>query len=104
MAPTPLVGGWATAFFEDLEPKLSAKLAEVRARDLAAFRENLVLRGRGALALVEHLEPLDVDLVVQGSQGRTGLDRILLGSFAERLARLAPCAVLTVPARGRGLL
>ncbi|MCB1008691.1 MAG: universal stress protein [Acidobacteria bacterium] len=105
MAPTPLVGGWATAFFEDLEPKLSAKLAEVRARDLAGIPgENLVLRGRGALALVEHLEPLDVDLVVQGSQGRTGLDRILLGSFAERLARLAPCAVLTVPARGRGLL
>jgi len=105
MAPTPLVGGWATAFFEDLEPKLRAKLAEVRARVLEGVAgENVVLRGRGALALVEHLEPGDVDLVVQGSQGRTGLDRILLGSFAERLARLAPCAVLTVPAHGRGLL
>lgn len=105
MAPTPLVGGWATAFFEDLEPKLREKLDEVRAEKLAGIPgENLVLRGRGALALVEHLEAGDVDLAVQGSQGRTGLDRILLGSFAERLARLAPCAVLTVPGKGRSLL
>ncbi len=105
MAPTPLVGGWAEAFYEDLEPRLADKLAEVRARELAGIEgATTILKGRGALALVEHLEAGSVDLIVQGSQGHTGLDRILLGSFAERLARLAPCAVLTVPARGRSLI
>lgn len=36
------------------------------------------------------------DLVVVGTHGRTGLDRILLGSVAERVVRMTPCAVLVV--------
>ncbi len=38
------------------------------------------------------------DLVVMGTRGRTGLDRYLLGSVAERTLRLADVSVLTVPA------
>lgn len=41
-----------------------------------------------------------IDLVVIGTHGRTGLDRVLLGSVAERVIRQAPCPVLAVPARG----
>lgn len=105
MAPTPLVGGWADAFYEDIEPRLAEKLGEARSKQLGGIEGSTeILKGRGALALVEHLEASTIDLVVQGSQGHTGLDRILLGSFAERLARLAPCAVLTVPARGSSLV
>ncbi len=63
-----------------------------------------MLRGRGALALVEEAERQPIDLIVQATQGRTGLDRLLLGSFAERVARLAPCAVLTVPATGKSIV
>lgn len=36
------------------------------------------------------------DLLVVGTQGRTGLERLLLGSVAERVIRRAPCPVLTV--------
>jgi nucleotide-binding universal stress UspA family protein len=39
------------------------------------------------------------DLLVIGTHGRTGLTKVLLGSVAERVVRLAPCPVLTV--RGR---
>jgi nucleotide-binding universal stress UspA family protein len=39
------------------------------------------------------------DLVVIGTHGRTGLAKVLLGSVAERVVRLASCPVLTV--RGR---
>jgi nucleotide-binding universal stress UspA family protein len=38
----------------------------------------------------------DADMIVMGTQGRTGLDRLLLGSVAERVVRRAPCPVLTV--------
>ncbi len=37
------------------------------------------------------------DLVVMGTHGRTGLPRLVLGSAAERVVRLAKCPVLTVP-------
>jgi nucleotide-binding universal stress UspA family protein/CBS domain-containing protein len=36
------------------------------------------------------------DLIVLGTQGRTGLARLLLGSVAEQVLRQAPCPVLTV--------
>jgi len=38
------------------------------------------------------------DLVALGTRGRSGLGHVLLGSVAERVARLAPCPVLTVHA------
>jgi universal stress protein A len=36
------------------------------------------------------------DMIVMGTQGRTGLERLMLGSVAERVIRAAPCPVLTV--------
>ncbi|PYU80291.1 MAG: hypothetical protein DMG50_20570 [Acidobacteria bacterium] len=38
----------------------------------------------------------EIDLVVLGTRGRTGLGRALLGSVAEQILRQAPCPVLTV--------
>lgn len=38
----------------------------------------------------------DVDLIVMGTHGRTGLSRMLMGSVAEQIYRLATCPVLTV--------
>lgn len=38
----------------------------------------------------------NIDLIVVGSHGKTGLDRVLLGSVAERVIMLSPCAVLVV--------
>lgn len=37
-----------------------------------------------------------VDLVVIGTHGRSGISRMLIGSVAEKVVRLAPCPVLTV--------
>jgi len=36
-------------------------------------------------------------LIVLGTHGRSGLDRLVFGSTAERVVRGAPCSVLTVP-------
>lgn len=37
-----------------------------------------------------------IDMIVMGTYGRTGLDRFLFGSTAERVVRKAPCPVFTV--------
>jgi nucleotide-binding universal stress UspA family protein len=41
---------------------------------------------------------IDCDLIVMGTEGRTGLGRLLMGSVAEKVLRRAPCPVLTVKA------
>ena len=46
--------------------------------------------------IVKAAEEEHVDLIVMGTHGRSGLNRVLLGSVAERVIRLAPCPVLTV--------
>ncbi|MFN0215235.1 MAG: universal stress protein [Saprospiraceae bacterium] len=39
----------------------------------------------------------DVDLVVMGTKGTTGMDEFLVGSNTEKVIRTAPCPVLAVP-------
>jgi nucleotide-binding universal stress UspA family protein len=49
-------------------------------------------------AVLDYAEEADVDLVVMGTHGRTGLDHYLIGSVTERVVRTAPVPVLTVRA------
>lgn len=57
--------------------------------------------GDPAGTLVEKLKQGSHDLIVVGTHGRTGLVHLLLGSVAEKLVRLSPVPVLTVPPVGR---
>jgi nucleotide-binding universal stress UspA family protein len=50
-------------------------------------------------AIVLASQTRGADLVVMGTHGRAGLDRVILGSVAESVLRKAACPVLTVPRR-----
>lgn len=58
-----------------------------------------VRQGQTHEQLLEYVEEHDIDLVVMGTQGKSGLSRVLLGSTAEKVVRHSPVPVLTV--RGR---
>lgn len=60
--------------------------------------------GRPTNAITERARAVEADLIVLASHGRTGLERILLGSVAEEVIRRAPVPVLTVKSYGRSLL
>jgi nucleotide-binding universal stress UspA family protein len=47
-------------------------------------------------ALSEIVQTREIDLLVMGTHGRTGLRKLLMGSVAEEIFRQAPCPVLTV--------
>jgi len=55
-----------------------------------------VLDGSPSRRIVEYAEGEDCDLVVMGTHGRGGIDRLLLGSVAEGVVRACSVPVLTV--------
>ena len=57
-----------------------------------------VRQGPCAAEICEFAREGGFDLVVMGTHGRRGLNRLLLGSVAERVLRTAPCPVLTLRA------
>ena len=78
---------WATA--QLAERAAAAKDAGVPAR--ALLRVGVPFEELTRVAAEEKAE-----MIVIGTHGRSGLDRFLLGSVAERVVRAAPCPVLTV--------
>jgi nucleotide-binding universal stress UspA family protein/uncharacterized membrane protein YfcA len=58
--------------------------------------QNVLLDGRPDTLIVEAAASKRADLIVVGSHGRTGLERVLLGSTTERILNQCACAVLVV--------
>jgi nucleotide-binding universal stress UspA family protein len=78
---------------QKLEPLLTAgHLKGVSCRPLI---------GEGAIwdVLLEMIHQNGIDLIIVGTHGRRGLVKLLLGSVAEEVFRMAPCPVLTVGPR-----
>ena len=59
-----------------------------------------VMVGRPFLEIIRYARESQVDLIVMGTHGRSGLTHVLLGSVTEKVVRKAPCPVLTVRAPG----
>lgn len=53
--------------------------------------------GDAANVILQRAGVSGTDLLVMGTHGRTGARRVVLGSVAERVVRLAPCPVLVIP-------
>ena len=58
-----------------------------------------VRQGDTAGEILEQATSMKADLVVIGTHGRSGFERLLLGSVAEKVLRKASCPVMTVPRR-----
>ncbi|MFB6270801.1 MAG: universal stress protein [Halobacterium sp.] len=90
----------------DQMPEVKAKADEATGyvADAAAERgvdvEEHVTAGSPARAIRKFVEDNDVDLVVMGSHGRSGLSRVVLGSVAEKVLRRTRLPVLVVDAHG----
>lgn len=57
----------------------------------------IVLKGNVVNEIIRIVEEESIDLIVIATRGRTRLDRIFLGSVADKVVCLAKCPVLTIP-------
>ena len=71
---------------------LEACLQQVQ--DAGVQGDMLRVHGTPFQEIIETAKTAGVDLIIMGTQGRTGLPHLLLGSVAEKVVRLAPCPVL----------
>lgn len=60
--------------------------------------------GNAAPDIVDFVESEDIDLVTMSTHGRTGLDRFLLGSVAEKIVRHVHCPVVTMKTFGKRIV
>ncbi|MBI4591540.1 MAG: universal stress protein [Candidatus Rokubacteria bacterium] len=79
---------------EEAEGELSKLLTQAEREDIKV--RSRVDKGRPADQILLAAAEEQAGLVVVGTAGRTGFRRVLLGSVADEVVRLAPCPVLTV--------
>jgi nucleotide-binding universal stress UspA family protein len=58
--------------------------------------ESSVVRGIPYEEILKYADGNGIDLIVIGTHGRKGLDRVIFGSTAERVVRNSSCPVLTI--------
>lgn len=102
MTPALMVG-----VQESLEDAANEQMTSlVTAEDLTQLhaRRHVATAMSAADAIVHYAEREHIDIVVIGTHGRSGLSRVLMGSVAERVVRMAPCPMLTVRSHERSFL
>jgi nucleotide-binding universal stress UspA family protein len=72
------------------------QLEQIRPVDPQIPVNHVFLEGDPAGQIVRYAADAAIDLIVMGTHGRTGLERLLMGSVAEKVLREAPCSVLVV--------
>ena len=72
------------------------QLEQIRPANPAVAVSHTFLEGDPAGEIVNYARDAGIDLIVMGTHGRTGIERMVLGSVAEKVLRDAPCSVLVV--------
>jgi len=77
------------------EKKMASFLEDNRDEMPASF-ESSILSGHIAEEIISYAKKEYIDLIIIGTHGHKMLERMLFGSVAEKVHKLAPCPVLTI--------
>jgi len=78
------------------EGRSSLSKVEDIAKENGVKVESIVKEGIPSEDISKTAEEKQVDVIVMGTAGRSGLDKLLLGSVTEKIIRTAPCPVLVI--------
>jgi hypothetical protein len=65
-----------------------------KAKDKGVKVEAVAMTGEPYKVITEQAKERDIDIIIIGTHGRTGLEKLLMGSVAERVVAVAHCSVL----------
>lgn len=81
---------------ERIKAQSAEMVADAASRLGAVDTQTVVKVGNPYKVILETASDSNADLIVMGTHGRTGLDRYLIGSVAEKVVRMSDVPVLTV--------
>jgi nucleotide-binding universal stress UspA family protein len=83
---------------EERQKKMAEQYEMVVSREIKADLkvEKMIRIGVPFLEIIRAAKEKDVDLIVLGTHGRSGLSHVLIGSVAEKVVHHAHCGVLTI--------
>ncbi|MEO5356469.1 MAG: universal stress protein [Nitrospirae bacterium YQR-1] len=84
-------------FYKDIEENAQKELQliyEQQLKDVESVSRHIA-RGNPADEILKFADTNSIDLIVMGTHGRKGIDRMIFGSTAEKVVRNAKCPVLT---------
>lgn len=95
---TRTVMGWSEAFEEHLANKGRTAIADVEklGKEAEVKIEPVFLKGIPADKILEYAEENNIDLIVMGTSGLTGVKRFLIGSVAENVVRHSKIPVMVI--------
>jgi nucleotide-binding universal stress UspA family protein len=92
--PPEMAAGYAPELQDEIqEGSKTAEQAAKTLRDAGFTADSSVMQGDIRVTLIDAAAEWHADMILIGSHGRKGLERFLLGSVAEFVARHAPCSV-----------
>jgi nucleotide-binding universal stress UspA family protein len=96
-ASIPMDAGWEM-MYELLETEANNAVQNVEqlAKQSGVDAETIVLEGHPSNEIIEFAQKNGIDVIVMGTLGKSGLDRFLLGSVAEKVTRNSSVPVLVV--------
>jgi len=94
MGPDALASDVQVRTAEDA--RATANRSAMRFRSLGFTAEGLCMKGDPESAILEHAKEWGADLIVVRSHDCSRLERLLIGSIAERVVKHAPCSVLVL--------
>ena len=93
----PLTIGEIILLTEDEVKKWFNDIEEKADRNDIRFRSEIIMAKRSAVStMLDYAEEQKIDLIAVGTRGRSGIKKMLLGSFASGLVTYATCPVLVV--------
>jgi nucleotide-binding universal stress UspA family protein len=97
MGPEPSAFN-VTLYEQELEASSKRALEEVvnQLESKEVKTRLIALRGDPADEIIRTADEENIDLIIIATRGRTGLDRLIFGSIADKILRLAKCPVLTI--------